>query len=413
MEATRKRQGEPLRYTDRLLRNGIRTLRTVLTYLAVIVVSAVAGLVAVEIYLSYHAPRPVALPFYNHLYPYVMFRPFENFDYSPPETYAMSHFKTKVTVYTNEDGFRVPSIGYKLPKEKPAGQLRIAFLGGSLVQLASTYETTLPGSLRTLLRQKYPGRDIEVITAGIQSCVSRQSLAQLLFTVVDYHPDIVILYDGGNDLGLPLTYESRPNFPYNFQTMEEAWDLYRAERQDSLWHLALERSNVYRLIRARLHPDQRNLVPTEDSPFAGTNAVPAEKIMTDKAYVADHVSEYLSNWRKLIELSAAYHYKAIMILTPAGGFDPDYAAPPMMRDYHLDRLTAENWIHAFDILYDEAGRQIDLMRGQYPGAVFMNLTHYLTPAEKYFWDLSHVYDEVNMVLAERIYPDIRKHVEAP
>ena len=65
----------------------------------------------------------------------------------------MSHFKSKVAVYTNEDGFRVPSIGYQLPKEKPAGQLRIAFLGGSLVQLASTYETTLPGSLRTLLRK--------------------------------------------------------------------------------------------------------------------------------------------------------------------------------------------------------------------------------------------------------------------
>jgi hypothetical protein len=165
---------------------GIRhgRLRNFLTYFVVTVVSVLCAAIASEIYLSYHAPRAVALPFYNHLYPYVMFRPVENYDYRPPETYAMSHFKTKVSVYTNEDGFRVPSMGYKLPKEKPPGQLRIAFLGASVVQLGSTYETTLPGSLKTLLQQKYPGRYIEVINAGIQSCVSRQSIAQLLFTVV-------------------------------------------------------------------------------------------------------------------------------------------------------------------------------------------------------------------------------------
>src|SRR5208282_2224023 len=107
---------------------------------------------------------------------------------------------------------------------------------------------------KRILLDRYPGRDIEVINAGIQSCVSRQSLAQLLFTVVAYPSDIVILYDGGNDLGLPLTYESRAIFPYNFQTMQEAWDLYREERQQPLWRLGLERSNLYRLLRARLHP---------------------------------------------------------------------------------------------------------------------------------------------------------------
>ena len=99
--------------------------------------------------------------------------------------------------------------------------------------------------------------------------------------MVDYHPDIVILYDGGNDLGLPLTYESRANFPYNFQTMQEAWDLYRAERQQPLWRLALERSNLYRLVRARLHPDERNMTPTADAPFAGSNALPASRIIAD------------------------------------------------------------------------------------------------------------------------------------
>lgn len=386
--------------------------RKFLTYCLIVVGSLIGAAILAEIYLSYHAPKRLALPFYNVLYPYVMFRPIENASYEPSETFAMSHFKNRAYVYTNEDGFRVPSPHYNLPKTKPAGQLRIAFLGGSLVELASTFETTLPGSLRTLLRQKYPGRDIEVINAGIQSCVSRQSVVQFLLTVVDYQPDIVILYDGGNDLGLPLTYESRANFPYNFQSMEEAWDLYRAERQQPLWRLALDRSNLYRLIRARLHPDERKMIPTADAPFAGTNAIPASRILADRNMVRDHAAAYLTNWRKLIELSAAYHYKPVCVLSPAGGLRSEQTVPTMMQSFHLDRQTALDWLRAIDALYTETSNQMEAMRGGYPNAVLIDLSRYLDPPEKYFWDLGHVYDEANALLAQRIYDDARPQVES-
>jgi lysophospholipase L1-like esterase len=377
----------------------------------IVLASVVGGAIAAEIYLSYHVPQRLSLPFYNILYPYVMFRPVESYTYETQETFAMSHFKSRIYVYTNEDGFRIPSPHYNLPKEKPLGQLRIAFLGGSLVQLASTFDVTLPGSLKRLLHERYPGRDIEVINAGIQSCVSRQSLVQLLLTVVDYHPDIVILYDGGNDLGLPLTYESRANFPYNFQTMQEAWDLYSQERTQPLWRLALERSNLYRLLRARVHPGDRKMTPTADAPFAGTNALPASRIIADRDYVKSHVADYLANWRKLIELSAAYHYRPVCILTPAGGFAPEHAVPVLMTSFHLDRETAFQWLRALDMLYNEASRQILEMRAAYPDTQFIDLARFLNPPEKYFSDLGHVYDEANMVLAERIYTDIQPLVD--
>jgi lysophospholipase L1-like esterase len=388
-------------------------LKSVLLYSAIIFGSLLLGAVGAEVFLSYRNAPPVPLPFYNVLYPYVMFRPNESYTYETKETYEMSHNKSRVFVYTNEDGFRIPSPGYKLPKDKPAGQLRIAVLGGSLVELASTFDVTLPGSLKTLLQRRYPGRDIEVINAGIQSSVSRQSIVQLLVTVVDYHPDIVILYDGGNDIGLPLTYESRPNFPYNFQTMEEAWNLSREEHRASLWRIALERSYLFRMARARFDPTKTELVPTADDPFAGTNRVPAEHVISDRAFVVNQISAYLSNWRKLVELSEAYHFRPVCVLTPASaGLDPNYALPRMMRSFHLSRDTAFEWIRAFDVLYQEAGRQIEQLRPKYPDAKFLNLTVFLEPPEKYFWDLAHLYDEANMVVAERIYSDVRPVIEA-
>ena len=375
-------------------------LKTLLLYCGIVAASVMAALLIAEFYLSSRATPKLAIPFYNRLYPYVMFRPYENDAYISATTFAMSHHASRVYHYTNADGFRVTSKDYPLPRQKPAGQLRIAVLGGSAVQLGSTFETTLPGSLKTLLQKQYPGRDIEVINAGIQSCVSRQSIAQLLFTVTEYQPDVVILYDGVNDIGLPMTYESRPNFPYNFQAMEEAWDSYRRSYQEPLFRLLLHRSYVYGLIRGR-----RNRTASPGNPFIGPNAVRAERVIRDRDFVQNHIAEYLSNWRKLIELSAAYHYQTVCILQPTGGLDREYAEPLIRKEYQLDREAASSWLEAFSVLYREADRQIEDLRRVYPRAVLLNLSASLKPSQKYFWDLAHVYDETNMLLAERIHRD--------
>lgn len=387
-------------------------MRPVLQLIFIVAASLVVALVGAEIYLSSRAPQGMALPFYNKIYPYVMFRPWESYTYETNETHAMSHNKSRIFVYTNEDGFRIPKAGYPLPKKKPAGQFRIAFLGPSVVQLGSTFDTALPGSLKLVLQKRYPGRDIEVINAGIQSSVSRQSLVQLLLHVVDYQPDMVIIYDGVNDLGLPLTYESRDNFPYNFQTMEEAWNFYREQRREPVWRIALERSEVFRILRGWWNPTERKVIPTADDPFAGTNAVTAEKVIEDKLYTQGHVAAYLSNWRKLIELGAAYHYKTVGILAPTPGLNREWAKPRMMKEFRLDEHKAAQWTQAFQTLYDEAARQIETLRKEYPDVTFMNMTYALQPPDQHFWDMIHVYDESNMILAEKIYKDIQPAVDS-
>jgi hypothetical protein len=194
--------------------------------------------------------------------------------------------------------------------------------------------------------------------------------------------------------------------------MEDAWNEYRQERRAPLWRVALERSNLFRIVRARLYPSDRKLVPTADEPFAGTNALPADLVLSDPALRVNQISAYLTNWRKLVELSTSYHYKAVCILTPAAGLDRDYALPRMRDSFHLDKATALKWIQAFEVLYDEADRQIVHLRTDYPDAVFMNLTHSLKPPEKYFWDLAQVYDEANATLAEMIYDRIQPVIDS-
>src|SRR5262249_34663281 len=68
-------------------------------------------------------------------------------------------------------------------------------------------------------------------------------------------------------------------------------------------------------------------------------------------------------------------------------------------------------LEAFSALYKEADRQIVALQASYPEAKFINLRDYLHPPQKHFWDLVHVYDEANMVLAERLYRDTRKMID--
>ena len=55
----------------------------------------------------------------------------------------------------------------------------------------------------------------------------------------------------------------------------------------------------------------------------------------------------------------------------------------------------------------EASRQIEEMRERHPDVALLNLSNYLKPAAEHFWDGIHVYDESNVLLAERIYEDLK------
>ncbi len=138
--------------------------------------------------------------------------------------------------------------------------------------------------------------------------------------------------------------------------------------------------------------------------------VPAQ-IRDDPDYARCFVAEYLTNWQKLIDLSKTYDFEPVFVLQPTGAFDREYTIAALQRGFNIEEEAAVEWLDAFNDLYREAGRQIEGLQAKYPDVVFLNLGDYLLPAEEYFWDGVHVYDEINMKLAERIYEDMKDLVE--
>jgi lysophospholipase L1-like esterase len=97
------------------------------------------------------------------------------------------------------------SLGYRnneFPLEKPDGVYRIVALGGS-----STYDVRIADNaqiftaqLEKLLQEEYGYQQVEVINAGVPGYNSWEILVNLEFRVLDLNPDLVIIYEGTNDV---------------------------------------------------------------------------------------------------------------------------------------------------------------------------------------------------------------------
>ena len=91
--------------------------------------------------------------------------------------------------------------GEEIELQKPPGTYRIFVMGGSTVYCGNVdFEESHPRMLELALRQRYPGRLIEVQNAGVEWYTSQHSLIQFLTKIQDFHPDAVIIYHGINDL---------------------------------------------------------------------------------------------------------------------------------------------------------------------------------------------------------------------
>jgi len=108
------------------------------------------------------------------------------------------------SITINTLGFR----GAEFSEVKPSDTYRIFMVGGSTMfgAGATSDKTTIPGYLQHLLNEKDFGFDIEVINSGIQGADSNSELKLIKQKLVRLSPDLVIIYDGWNDLRANNTY---------------------------------------------------------------------------------------------------------------------------------------------------------------------------------------------------------------
>lgn len=91
--------------------------------------------------------------------------------------------------------------GEEVTIPKPEGVFRIVALGGSTTYSTGTSaEESYPALLQKTLREQYGLSQVEVVNAGFIGYTSWESLATFAFRALELEPDMVIYYEGVNDL---------------------------------------------------------------------------------------------------------------------------------------------------------------------------------------------------------------------
>lgn len=142
-----------------------------------------------------------------------------------PQPYTMfggvGRGSLKGQIYANmETEEKLNRLGYrgKAPSvEKAKGEYRVFVLGGSTVFNGDP-------TISELLEKGFHGdgfENVNVFNFGVVSSVSGQELARIVYEISEHEPDLIIMYNGGNDIWQPFTYDPRPGYPFNFLAYEK------------------------------------------------------------------------------------------------------------------------------------------------------------------------------------------------
>jgi len=105
------------------------------------------------------------------------------------------------TININNEGFRGPEI----QREKSEDIYRIFMVGGSTTfgYGASSDQNSIPAHLQEKFNQINLEKSVDVINAGIHGYNSNDEMNLVKNKLVHYNPDLVIIFDGSNDMFRP------------------------------------------------------------------------------------------------------------------------------------------------------------------------------------------------------------------
>lgn len=274
--------------------SGARGLLAVWRRLAVFALGQAGILVCVEAYLICSAGGSGAAPVQPYRYP----TPFVEFYQRP--NYDGSGIRT------NDVGFRYED----LELTKPTDEIRVFFLSTSVGFNGTTNEATISGLMESSLASmpRFDPSRIRVINASGVSFCSSQSLHLLVTKILDYDPDVLIVFHGPESLFIPTDYESRPGYPFNFALREGRGMSSMADRRV---FGSVERWLMRTQTMCRLHPDllEREV---QSSLSKMNNSIEITRLAQYDPYInvlADDVS-------KIVRIASGFDIKVLVAVPP-------------------------------------------------------------------------------------------------
>jgi hypothetical protein len=301
----------------------------------------------------------------------------------------------------NSEGFRIEG---EVLLPKPGDEIRIFVTGGSTVLFGSPLANSIPAALETALRADGLPH-ARVYNFGVTSFLSGQELSLLVHRLVDLEPDLVIAYDGGNDLFSPWLYDPRPGYPYNFIAWEEAINKLSntGDRPKSIASLAQDSA----LLQALVGTTERNIRMNLDG-------------------LRRKVGFESGQWKRDLVRSYAHNIGAMCRVARANGalfaafFQPMLPYSKTLDRSQLNMAGGAEMIAGLreerELVPAAVAAQLDPAA---PGCRFGDLSDFLEDAPATFIDIIHIVDQANQPIARRIARELlawdafRSRVDSP
>jgi len=276
------------------------------------------------------------------------------------------------TVNINDDGFR----GTEISKEKSDGIFRLFVVGGSTTfgSGSSFDETSMSGFLQQKFEQMNLQKEIEIINAGVPSFRSSHELILVQNKIFDYDPDMIIGYDGSNDI----------NNPYNSDIGKE--------------RLPFQVANFF----AEYAPFYRTIFTI----YSIGNEVNynLKKNTFDETHIQEKVALWKSNWKNICDSSKQKDVDAIIFLQPIVGTGTKKLTNDEQRFF--EEKAHDKVIPLYQLFANEL---VELKESCTLAKDLRNL--FDNSSKSIYYDYAHVGDQGNELIAEKIFEIILPIVE--
>jgi len=279
------------------------------------------------------------------------------------------------TVTINSHGFR----GEELEQEKTDDkEYRIFVLGGSALYgiFATSDNTTIPGYLQEFYNEFTTERDVRVINAGVNGHESFAETYILKNKIIDLDPDLIIVFDGWNDLGAPLEREYKE--PTGIEQLEQYSLVIRKYYKTIVFYEFIERVWEKQIGKIEFF-DRFDRWERE----------------TNDDVTADQKSElWKSRWKEICELGEKENFKVIITLQPIVG-----AGNKVLADWELRHVEeAAGYAASYNFMRDQLNELETSCAGTEDFTnIFDNETGLM------YFDYAHMGDAGNRIVAEKMF----------
>ena len=290
---------------------------------------------------------------------------------------------------TLQYGERLNSKGYRGKEAlspKPEDEFRVIILGSSSVFAGNpTLVELLEGEFN-----KGGHKNVKCYNYGSVSSVSNQELVRLVLEVTDVDPDLIVMYNGLNDIFSPVNLDPRPGYPFNFVVFEKNPLLSNNIRLYPGFDLILYGSNVARLIAPKYFEKQ----------FIGLEELKKEVGYMSEEWKQQIADIYVKNIGKTDVIARAFDSKFVAF------FQPNLFFKEHMNKDEATTIQGKEVFIWTTFTYEMRSRimaGIEVLQNE-QGLKFVDLSNiFLKERNSVFSDYLHVKQEYMPEIASQIY----------